>query len=52
MPLPELNLTDFTPCQHSAKKALVKSQADNAGLLNWMEKLVGMVFIGNMATNI
>lgn len=48
---PELNLTDFTPRQHSAKKALAKSQVYNAGLPDWMEKLVGMIFVGNMATN-
>jgi len=50
-PPSELSLTDFTPRQHSAKKALVKSQAENHALPDWMEKLVGMMFVGNMATN-
>lgn len=50
-PPPELSLTDFTPHQHSAKKALAKSQAENHALPDWMEKLVGMMFVGNMAMN-
>ncbi|KAF8191787.1 hypothetical protein BJ912DRAFT_1097533 [Pholiota molesta] len=50
-PPSELNLTDVMPRQHSAKKAMAKSQTESAALPEWMEKLVGMMFVGNMATN-
>jgi hypothetical protein len=42
---------DFTPRQHSAKKALTKTQAESTSMPDWMEKLIGIMVVGNMATN-
>ena len=45
-----LKLTDAIPQQHSAKKALVTSQAENS-MPEWMQQLMGMMLVGNIATN-
>ncbi|KJA17557.1 hypothetical protein HYPSUDRAFT_206148 [Hypholoma sublateritium FD-334 SS-4] len=50
-PPAELNITDFTPRQHLAKKAAEsQSQSSGAAFPDWMEKLVGMMVVGNVAT--
>jgi len=46
-----LNLTDVVPRQHFAKKALAKSQIESANMPEWMQQLMGMMLVGNIATN-
>ena len=46
-----LNLTDVVPRQHSAKKALAKSQMESSNMPEWMQQLMGMMLVGNIATN-
>ena len=51
IPPDALNLTDVIPRQHFAKKALAKSQMESSNMPEWMQQLMGMMLVGNIATN-